>query len=60
MSNSIIDKCYDLVEHGAIIEAEQITEQYLLHQAVATMSDESKHKFMNKLLELEKKAWPDD
>ena len=60
MSNSVINKCYDLLDGGAMIDAEQITEQYLLHQAVAIMSDESKTKFMNKLLELENKAWPDE
>ena len=60
MSNSVINKCYDLLDGGAMIDAEQITEQYLLHQAVAMMSDESKTKFMNKLLELENKAWPDE
>ena len=53
MSDSVINKCYDLIEGGAMIDAEQITEQYLLHQAVAMMSDESKTKFMNKFKALQ-------
>ena len=60
MSGSIINKCYDLIENGAMIEEEYLTEAILLNHAIATMSDESKTKFMKRLIELENKAWPDD
>jgi hypothetical protein len=60
MGNSIINKCYDLIETGAMIEEEFITESILLNHAISTMSDESKTNFMNRLMALEKKAFPDD
>ena len=41
-------------------EAKQIVEARLLHEAIAVMDTETKTRFMNKLIEIEKKAFPDD
>ena len=60
MSESVVIKCYDLVESGAMDGDEHITEARLLHEAIAVMDTETKTKFMNKLIEIEKKAFPDD
>jgi|TARA_B100001758_G_C18172558_1_gene485094 hypothetical protein len=57
---SVVIKCYDIVESGAMDGDEYITESRLLQEAIAVMDNETKTKFMNKLIELESKAFPDD
>ncbi len=57
---SVVIKCYDMVESGAMDGDEYITEGRLLQEAIAVMDNETKTKFMNKLIELESKAFPDD
>ena len=57
---SVVIKCYDIVENGAMDGDEYITEGRLLQEAIAVMDSETKTKFMNKLIELESKAFPDD
>jgi len=57
---SVVIKCYDIVESGAMDGDEYITESRLLQEAIAVMDIETKTKFMNKLIELESKAFPDD
>ena len=57
---SVVIKCYDIVENGAMDGDEYITEGRLLHEAIAVMDSETKTKFMNKLIELENKAFPDE
>ena len=47
---SVVIKCYDIVENGAMDGDEYITEGRLLHEAIAVMDSETKTKFMNKLM----------
>ena len=56
MANEIFNKCLDLIETGH----DNLTESILFDAAISCMSDESKTRFMNKLIEMENEAYPDD
>ena len=56
MANEIFNKCLDLIETGH----DNLTESILLDAAICCMSDESKTRFMNKLIVMEHKAFPNE
>tara|TARA_S200000501_G_scaffold191460_1_gene180252 strand:- start:229 stop:399 length:171 start_codon:yes stop_codon:yes gene_type:complete len=56
MANEIWNKCLDMIETGH----DDLTESILFDAAISCMSNESKTRFMNKLIEMENKAYPDE
>ena len=56
MANEIWNKCLDLIETGH----DDLTESILFDTAISCMDNESKTKFMKKLIEMEHKAYPDE
>ena len=46
MSESVVIKCYDIVESGAMDGDEHITEGRLLHEAIAVMDTETKSRYI--------------
>jgi|TARA_Y100000590_G_scaffold298588_1_gene336580 hypothetical protein len=59
VSTAIIDKCYDLVDGGAMVDEEHISEAILLHKAIESMGEGSKNRFYAELIKLEEEGFDD-